>query len=139
MFALEVEPLIIEDDLVVGEDEPVTGEMKTAAKVETEAKLTPPEIQASTTRKTMLSPSFIIVTSVLSVLLALLYPRSMEPIISLVKDNIPMGLGTVVSLTMTVGVSVAPTEKIAVASEISWIALVSIMISSACYQYINEQ
>ena len=153
LLILQVEPLIVQDDLVIEEDksekpEPDVNEKAAEVVVEEQTKTEIDEKKEQTesavavavaSRKSIIPTNVIALLSAVSLAIAYFYPGSLSPIIGhihLAKEKMPMGTGTAIVFALTVSAAISSSAQIALATELIWAALVSMMVSAGAYHVI---
>lgn len=152
-FVDDVEPLIVQDDLVIEEDksekpEPDVNEKAAEVVVEEQTKTEIDEKKEQTesavavavaSRKSIIPTNVIALLSAVSLAIAYFYPGSLSPIIEnihLANEKMPMGTGTAIVFAVTVSAVISSSAQIALATELIWAALVSMMVSAGAYHVI---
>ena len=154
VLILQVEPLIVQDDLVIEEDkcekpEPDANEEAAEVVVEEQTNTETDEKEqtesvvavavAVASRKSIIPTNVIALLSVVSLAIAYFYPGSLSPIIEhihLAKEKMPMGTGTAIAFALTISAAISSSAQIALATELIWAALVSMMVSAGAYHVI---
>ena len=156
ILILQVEPLIVQDDLVIEEDkcekpEPDANEEAAEVVVEEQTKTETDKNKEQTesavavaSRKAIIPTNVISLLSVVSLAIAYFYPGSLSPIIEhihLAKEKMPMGTGTAIAFALTISAASSSSAQIALATELIWAALVwaalvSMMVSAGAYHVI---
>ena len=153
ILILQVEPLIVQDDLVIEEDkcekpEPDANEEAAEVVVEEQTNTETDEKKEQTesavavavaSRESIIPTNVIALLSVVSLAIAYFYPGSLSPIIEhihLAKEKMPMGTGTAIAFALTISAAISSSAQIALATEFIWAALVSMMVSAGAYHVI---